>query len=189
MNDAPSVNLHAIIERSVANGPGERLVLWFQGCPLACPGCFNPETHATTPKRVMPVARLLDYISEQSGNIEGITVTGGEPFAQADALHELLCGIRCRTPLSVLVFTGYTRLEIERRPSWARALQYIDILIAGRYVAARHHGSGLLGSSNQHIHRLSDRYPLTVLQRVPEAEVQIDTEGRVMLTGIDLPRI
>lgn len=37
--------LHAIEPHSRANGPGLRTVVWFQGCTLRCPGCFNPETH------------------------------------------------------------------------------------------------------------------------------------------------
>ena len=189
MSNGPSVNLHPMVERSVANGPGERIVLWFQGCPLACPGCFNPETHATTPRRVMPVARLLEQIVERHNSIEGVTITGGEPFEQADALRVLLAEIRRSTALSVLVFTGYTRGEIERRPNWMRVLRYIDVLIAGRYVADRRVAREMLGSSNQRIHRLTDRYTLESLQQVPVAEAQIDAHGRVMLTGVDLPQI
>ena len=70
-----------------------------------------------------------------------------------------------------------------------RVLRYIDVLIAGRYVADRRLAREMLGSSNQRIHRLTDRYTLESLQQVPVAEAQIDAHGRVMLTGVDLPQI
>lgn len=185
-SEAPQVNLHAVIERSRANGPGERTVIWFQGCPLACPGCFNPKTHSMGPHLVVPVAELVEDITSRK-TIVGISVTGGEPFAQAQALAQLLAGVRRRSDLSVIVFTGYTMKELGRLPGASEALGHIDVLIAGRYVARQRVARGLLGSANQRIHLLSKRYCHEDLQSVPPAEVSIDREGRVLLTGIDLP--
>jgi anaerobic ribonucleoside-triphosphate reductase activating protein len=179
-----ALNLPAIVEWSRANGPGVRTVLWFQGCSLGCPGCFNPGTHELRPRLEVSVTDLLDRLASVPPHIEGITVSGGEPFEQPDALLELLSGVRQRTPLSTLVFSGYTLGEITRLPLGPPILSAIDVVIAGRYVEARRLARGLRGSSNKTVHLLTDRYRMEDVESVPEAEVWIDSEGSVSLSGI-----
>ncbi|MCA9706513.1 MAG: radical SAM protein [Myxococcales bacterium] len=82
------LNLARTLPKSAANGPGERFVVWVQGCPLACPGCWNPDTWSFAPRRVVEVAAMAEEILAVSG-IEGVTFTGGEPFMQAHALAAL----------------------------------------------------------------------------------------------------
>ena len=183
-----TLDLHAIVEKSVANGPGERTVIWFQGCPLACPGCFNPETHAAAPRIIVRVGELIESIVDRRTEIDGISVTGGEPFGQTRALADLLAGVRRRSSLSVLVFTGYTWKELARIAGANDCLSYIDVLIAGRYVAKQRIGRGLLGSANQRIHFLTQRYREEDLQRVPPGEILIDRQGRVTMSGVDVPQ-
>jgi anaerobic ribonucleoside-triphosphate reductase activating protein len=79
--------LHAFIPASRANGPGLRAVVFFQGCTLACRGCFNPETHsfAGTEVTVDAVAEQVIRTREEHG-VEGVTFSGGEPMQQAPAL-------------------------------------------------------------------------------------------------------
>ena len=96
------------------NGPGRRAVLWVQGCSLACPGCFNPETHAIEGGQSIAVAEFFDLIDSQAGEIEGLTVSGGEPLQQLEALTQLLRLVREHTELSVLLFTGLRLEEILR---------------------------------------------------------------------------
>jgi len=136
-----------MLEHSVANGPGERMVFWFQGCPLGCPGCFNPETHDGAPRRVLPVCALIEAALARRASIEGITVTGGEPFAQPHALEALAAGVR-GAGLSVLVFSGYTLCELRRQSHAAACLAHIDVLVAGRYAVKRRLARRLLGSDN-----------------------------------------
>ena len=183
--DEPTVALHAVLERSAANGPGARAVVWFQGCPLACPGCFNPRTHAAQGGDRVAVADVIERVLSGRDGLEGVTVSGGEPFAQPLALTALLCGIRARSTLSTLVFSGYSLREIERDPPRAASLAWIDVLIAGRYVASQRRARALLGSANQRIHRLSARYGLAELAATPACEVQIDALGNLVATGVD----
>ena len=82
------LNLHEFIPRSRANGPGERAVVWVQGCPRKCPGCFNPATQAFVDRELVSVDELESQILAQEG-IDGVTFSGGEPFAQAGQLAEL----------------------------------------------------------------------------------------------------
>ena len=115
MNDGV-LRLHHFLPRSCANGPGVRAVLWVQGCSLACPGCFNPDTHALTGGERVPVTDIFQRLIALSASIEGLTISGGEPLQQRRSLLALLQRVRQETPLSVVLFTGYTWEEVQRMP-------------------------------------------------------------------------
>ena len=183
------LNLHALMPRSHANGPGVRTVIWFQGCTLGCPGCFNPATHAPTPQQHIPVAALVERLIADAPAIEGITISGGEPLQQSDALLRLLSAVRMHTTLSVLLFSGYTLREIRQMPYGPQLLAHVDVLIAGRYVQTRRLAHGLRGSANKTVHLLTDRYTLEDLEHVPPAEVWIDAQGHISISGIAPPVI
>jgi anaerobic ribonucleoside-triphosphate reductase activating protein len=178
------LNLHATLSASRANGPGLRYVIWFQGCTLACSGCFNPETHGPDKKTPVTVSELVATVRREEHRIEGITVSGGEPLQQPGGLLQLLRAVRRETDLTSVVFSGFDRLEIERIPLGKAILREIDVLVAGRYRREQHLGVGLLGSSNQKIHLLSQRYTLADVENTPEGEIHIEPEGRILLTGI-----
>ena len=171
--------------RSRANGPGTRFVIWFQGCSLGCPGCFNPGTHAPGTGSRHTVDELVAQIVAQGDAIEGITLSGGEPFEQPDAALALVSAVRARTGLSILIFSGYTIEEIRELPRGPAILALIDVLVDGRYEARQRLGRGLRGSANQRIHWLGDRYRAADVEATPEAEIRIDARGQVVLTGVD----
>ena len=185
---AVRVNLHGVLTRSRANGPGTRTVIWFQGCTLGCKGCFNPHTHGRTGGHHRSVEALVDDIAAGGPDVTGITVSGGEPFQQPLALERLLEGVRARTGLSVIVFSGYRLEEIEAMERGCPILSHVDVLIAGRYVPTRHSGKGLLGSTNQALHFLTGHYGLGEFTEVPQAEIEIDAIGRVTITGVAPPQ-
>lgn len=184
-----TLNLHAVLTRSRANGPGIRTVIWVQGCSLRCPGCFNPETHTHKPAQLVPVERLVSELEHAGRAIEGITISGGEPLEQPHALAKLLNEIEKRTQLSVILFSGYTLAEIKRMPHADSVPAMVDVLVAGRFVAALRLSRGLRGSSNQTIHLLSDRYNIRQVEESPVGEISIDQSGAVSVTGVDPPRI
>ena len=185
----PVLNLHAMHWNSRANGPGNRAVFWFQGCSLRCPGCFNPETHTHAPCLLVPVSELLVRIEQCQAALEGITVSGGEPLEQPTELLHLLRGIRERTRLSVVLFSGLTRDRIEALSVGPELLAAADVLIAGPFVRELGMAEGLRGSSNQEIHLLSNRYDLDRIAGTPVGEVHIDPRGIVSVTGIDPPSL
>ncbi len=185
--DGTVLNIHDILPRSRANGPGVRLVIWFQGCTLGCPGCFNPETHSSDARRLMSVEELLGEIAASEPEIEGLTISGGEPLQQPDGLWRLLTGVRERTRLSVLLFSGYRQDEIRRMPCGPQVLDQVDVLIAGRYDHRRRLAAGLRGSSNQAIHLLTDRYTLDQIEATPAGEVLIHPTGDLSISGICPP--
>jgi len=183
METEPIINVARWLSRSSVNGPGDRFVLWVQGCPLHCPGCWNPDTWSLSPRRIMGVSELVALIVGCQP-IDGVTFTGGEPFAQAASLA-LLAEQLLRQNLSLMAFTGY---EIEELTSaeQVRLLACLDVLVTGRFVKELK-TDGLLwrGSSNQRVHLLSDRHAGLELSGdvYPSSEVIITDNGTQIVSG------
>jgi anaerobic ribonucleoside-triphosphate reductase activating protein len=165
------------------------MVLWFQGCTLGCSGCFNPNTHAAEPPWQVPVADLVAQIVAEAESIEGITLSGGKPLQQPEALLELLFTVRAQTTLSVILLSGSTLFEVQHLPLGPSILAHIDVLIAGRYVQTRRLAYGLRGSANKTVHLLTDRYTLEDIEQILPAEVIIDVAGDIAISGVDPPTI
>src|ERR1700757_3979774 len=91
-----------------AEGPGRRFAVWFQGCPLRCPGCCNPEMLPFTGGQSWRAGEILEQVREAVARsaIEGITLLGGEPLAHAAGAAALARQVR-RLHLTVMVFSGY----------------------------------------------------------------------------------
>ena len=176
-----SLNIHAVLARSRVNGPGTRLVIFFQGCARACDGCFNPDTHSFEEReRVTPEALLGKHLST---GIEGITVSGGEPFAQPRGLLRLL-ELAAASGLSTLVYTGFTLEEIMDDQAGARCLEFIDVLVDGPFDRKLAEPTLLArGSSNQRIHLFTSRYSLEDLYMPGKVEVIIGPDGDIRKTG------
>jgi anaerobic ribonucleoside-triphosphate reductase activating protein len=179
-----TLNVHAFLPRSQANGPGVRAVVWVQGCSLRCPGCFNPETHSHAPRELVAVTALAERLLADVAHLEGVSISGGEPLEQAEALLALLRRLRAGSSLSVLLFSGHTLAEIEAHPLGPAILACTDVLVAGRYDPGQHLGHGLRGSANQRVHLLSDRYRPEEVDDTPVAEVILGTDGSITASGI-----
>ncbi|MGH3375182.1 MAG: 4Fe-4S single cluster domain-containing protein [Actinoallomurus sp.] len=137
-----------------ALGPGLRSALWVQGCPFRCQGCVAPDWIPDRPARQVEPSVLAAELLVHP-RVTGLTFSGGEPMAQAEGLAEVARHARGIRELSIICFTGYRR---EGLPPGADALlAEIDVLIDGRYVAARNDDRGLRGSANQRVHHLTDR--------------------------------
>ncbi len=125
-----TIHLHQIMECSKVNGPDNRFVIWTQGCPFHCDGCFNQPTHNQTGGFDMDIAQLADEINK-TPNIRGITLTGGEPLLQVKQVSLLLKLIR--KDLDVLLFSGFTWNEIKADTIKKQLLTQIDATLLGRY--------------------------------------------------------
>ncbi len=187
--DAASTHIRiaSVLQESRVNGPGIRSVVHVQGCSLGCGGCFNPKTHSLTDGRVISVVELAETLLVKE--VDGVTISGGEPFEQAEAVFALLQELRFRGVQSILIFSGYDYDEILTFPLGHRILEATDILIAGRYVATEHSNGTLLASSNQRAHFLSEQHTADELNLGGNLEITIAPDGMVHLTGFPPPDV
>ena len=166
---------------SKVNGPGNRFVLWTQGCSKGCSECFNPETWSTNIYKELSPIELFELI--KNFEVDGITISGGDPLEQEDELLELLMLLSTmRLRKGVILFSGFTRAEISRDPIREKCLSYIDVLIDGRYVEELKVESSLRGSSNQEFYFFSDKISREELSFDQEIEIS-SLEGDIMMTG------
>ena len=168
------INIHSVINSSRVNGPGDRFVIWTQGCRKMCKNCYNPETWSHYKNNLIPIDEILEDIKNSSAT--GVTISGGDPFEQPEELFYLLTKIK-QLDLSdgVIVFTGYTIDEIRVREELVKSLDYIDVLIDGLYIEEKRISSGLAGSSNQEFHFLTDK--------ISRDNILIDQEVEIHLLG------
>ncbi|HVQ31749.1 MAG TPA: 4Fe-4S single cluster domain-containing protein [Vicinamibacteria bacterium] len=184
------VRVGARVPVTRAEGPGARFALWLQGCSLRCAGCCNPRLFEAEGGTRVSVADLLIEVAAVRAQVEGVTLLGGEPFEQAEALAPFASGVRA-LGLSVLTFSGYRREELHsRRDAGVRALlAATDVLVDGRYEATRPETSRLwAGSTNQRFHYLTSRYSAEIeTPRGDDAlrtvEVRLGSDGTVAVNG------
>ena len=178
------INLHSTIKSSRVNGPGDRFVIWTQGCRKMCKNCYNPETWSHYRNNLIDIDLLVEEIKNSS--ISGVTISGGDPFEQPEELFYLLGEIK-QLDLSdgVIVFSGYTIDEIRVREELRKSLDYIDVLIDGLYIDEKRITNGLAGSSNQEFHFLSDKISRDSINI--DQEVEIHSLGElIQITGFPL---
>jgi anaerobic ribonucleoside-triphosphate reductase activating protein len=159
---ALTLSISQFVPATEAEGPGRRLAIWFQGCPLRCPGCCNPEMLSFEGGTPVSLEGLLAEVwrAREENQIEGLTLLGGEPFAHAEGAAALAEGVQA-AGLSVMIFSGYTLAELRAMPdpNAARLLANTDILVDGPYLREQpEKRRRWIGSANQQIHFLTSRY-------------------------------
>jgi anaerobic ribonucleoside-triphosphate reductase activating protein len=140
-------------------------------------------THTAVAPRVVSVGEVLREVLATDG-IEGVTLTGGEPLEQPEAVAEFCGALRRRSDLGIIVLTGFTQDEVRADPRRAAAVADADLVVAGRFNAALRLGSGLRGSSNKRYWALTGRYSAAEVGEVPEAELVVGADGSIVRTGM-----
>lgn len=130
------LRLASVLEESIVDGPGMRMVIFAQGCPHRCPGCHNPQTHSTAGGSLFSVKQLLTTYTKHPF-VRGITLSGGEPFEQAAAMAVLAKAVH-HSGGDVVVYTGYhverLRIKAKDNPGIQALLNETDLLIDGPFV-------------------------------------------------------
>ncbi|MBB2943306.1 anaerobic ribonucleoside-triphosphate reductase activating protein [Actinoplanes lutulentus] len=184
-----TVVIGRVLASTDAEGPGCRTAIWVQGCSIRCSGCFNPHFWSLSGGATTTVRELLGIVKK--AGTEGITLLGGEPFDQAEPLSEFAAGVRAAGG-SVMTFTGYTLAHLRAAgddsiPGAAALLAATDLLLDGPFL--RHQidrSRPWLGSTNQGVHFLTDRYAYLRNQLASERdriEVRIGPQGSVEING------
>jgi len=167
-------------------GPGKRLGIWVQGCPLRCKGCINRTLWAQNKGQKMNVIDVFNWLQEKASDYDGITVTGGEPFAQYEALITFLHLIKKKTQLNVHVFSGYYLHELQTMFEDGLFKSCIDFLTDGRYIESQHNDNNLKGSTNQSCYAFINNKHHVVKNDDSNNKwsVNVDSHGSIYMAGI-----
>lgn len=165
-------------------GPGRRIGIWFQGCSIGCFGCISRNTWPADPRFEVELVDVLSWVDSLSEyEVDGITLSGGEPFDQPDALTHLVAGLhRWRTSqaraIDILAYSGrpYAELQADFSP----ALAHIDAVVTGPYIDGEPTDLPLRGSANQQVVPLTplgqDRYTGAALASLATQRRQVQLE-------------
>lgn len=169
-------------------GPGNRLGIWFQGCSLRCQGCISTDTWVKA-KDFIAVSQFVEQIMPWLMQAEGITISGGEPFEQPEALLALLKQLKQKTTVDILLYTGYSIEAIEHHIQQVKP--YLDVLISDPFQSETAQTLRLRGSDNQRLHfftnlgkeRFKD-YQQVISKQDQVLDVMFDEDGTVWFAGI-----
>ena len=146
------MRIAGVMEESIVDGPGFRYAIFAQGCHINCPGCHNPETHDPMGGRDMDTDAMIAQFSENI-LLDGITLSGGDPFLQPEACLQLAKGAHA-AGLNVWAYSGQTYEVLcgLKRPFLPELLDEIDVLVDGPFVQARRTlDMRFRGSDNQRV--------------------------------------
>jgi len=169
------------VDSSQIYGPGNRAVIWVQGCTLACQGCWNKEFWPTIGGQEMQVEELITWL-KSIDDIEGITLLGGEPLQQPEAVLGVIEGAR-NLGLSIFLYSGFEECELDDLQM--QCLKLADIAVLGRYdEEKRNLALRWRGSENQKVQFLSSRYsPEEWVEEIQEIEISIGEDGSISAYG------
>lgn len=170
-------------------GPGNRIGIWFSGCEHRCKNCSNPELWKQQENQSISLKELLGLLKNVEDNyqVDGFTITGGDPFYQPDALRELLPCL-CSISNDILLYTGYRYEELVNK--YPDVLKYVAVIIDGKYIEEENHGTVLKGSENQRIiylnHNFLEHYEIYMADEKSKIQNFTTSDG-VISVGIHLP--
>lgn len=175
-------------------GPGTRVGLWLQGCTIRCRGCISRDTWPANPETAVDVAEVLAWVRGlPADRVDGVTLSGGEPFDQPEALAELLRGLdewrrESGRPVDLLAYSG--RPLVELRAGFGDLLGLFDAVVPEPFVQGAPTDEALRGSANQSVVPLTalgrERYTGTGLAE-QRGRVQVDVDDET-IWFIGIPR-
>lgn len=154
-------------------GPGKRLVIWTQGCSKRCINCASRGLWDFDKRKEMKVEDCISSIKKylSSEEIDGITISGGDPVEQPQELLKLVKGLK-QISDDIIVYTGYEFSELTELfdNNYIKELKNnVAVLITGRYVDEKNDNkSVLIGSTNQEIHYFNNKYKEKYMQYLSE---------------------
>ena len=146
------MRIYGLVQDSIVDGSGFRFVCFVQGCTHNCEGCHNPDSHDPSGGKEMTVEEVAHQLL-RNPLTDGITLSGGEPFQQAEDCLKL-AKIAHENRLNVWSYTGYTyeHLLVHGSESQKALLAELDVLVDGPFVLAQRSLSlPWRGSRNQRV--------------------------------------
>jgi len=153
------LQISGMVKQSIVDGSGLRFVLFVQGCPHLCPNCHNPNTHPFDGGYTMSADEIFAEI-QKNPLISGVTLSGGEPFCQAEALVPVAENVK-QLGKNIWIYSGYTFEELaemsKATPAIGALLALCDVLVDGRYVHEQRDLTLFFrGSKNQRVLQLEN---------------------------------
>ena len=166
-------------------GYGKRLGIWFQGCQKNCMNCISPEFKVKENGKLLHIEDLENNIP-QGCIIDGLTISGGEPFDQPQGLLKLVQWFENKYSDDILIFTGYTLEELHKKNSLIieEVLNIISVLIDGEYIEDLNSGIGLRGSSNQNIYIWKNKDKYKDIEKCARKMQCVFLKDRLWMIGI-----
>lgn len=171
-------------------GYGNRIGIWTVGCTHQCKKCSNPELWERNPLKDISVENIISCV-QQIKDADGITITGGEPFQQAEELRTLVTRLNEIGYEDILVYSGYTLDELKLQGDKVKQiLDNISVLVDGRYIDELNDNKSFRGSSNQKIYRLND----SIIDRYANAEEWervsqiVMNDDKIQLIGVPIKK-
>lgn len=146
------LRLSGVAKQSIVDGKGIRYTIFTQGCPHYCKGCHNEQTHDFSGGYDQTIEGIIQDI-KSNPLICGVTLSGGEPFCQAEQLIELVQEVK-KLGKNVWAYSGYTYEELSNniQPYSSDLLNLVDVLVDGKFELDKRDLTLLFrGSSNQRI--------------------------------------
>lgn len=176
-------------------GSGRRIGIWFQGCTIRCFGCISRNTWPADPRLEVDLRDVFGWIDSLSDKqVDGVTISGGEPFDQPAALTQLLDGLhdwRASQPRAIDILAYSGRPYTDLRAHFSDVLSRIDAVVAEPFIDGEPTDLPLRGSANQQIVPLTtlghDRYTGAALDSLAAQRRQVQLEvadGEMRMIGI-----
>lgn len=143
-----------VYDETIADGDGLRLSIYFSGCSHNCFGCHNPDSHDPEKGVLLDSVLAAEIVNKVNTNplLDGITLSGGDPMFNPEALLEFLKFLKEKTKKNIWCYTGYTYEQLLKDPLRSECLKYIDTLVDGPFIMAlRDPSLSFRGSTNQRI--------------------------------------
>lgn len=145
------IQIAGLVNDSIVDGTGMRYTIFTQGCPHHCAGCHNPQTHDFDGGKSIETDEIVEKF-RKNPLLDGITLSGGEPFCQSAACLELAKAAHA-AGLNVWIYSGYTyETLLNGENSWKYLLDEADVLVDGPFLQEKRTlDCRFRGSSNQRL--------------------------------------
>lgn len=148
------MRIASIVPNSIVDGPGIRFTVFTQGCLHNCPGCHNPSTHDPEGGYEESIENIIDRLKSDP-LIDGITLSGGDPFEQPIECTKLIWRAKSINPgYTIWTYTGYTYEQIKSANNylWNLLFQNSDVVVDGPFIESlKSYDLKFRGSSNQRL--------------------------------------
>ena len=159
LKDDFTLRLLMTYKETIVDGEGLRYSLYFAGCSHACPGCHNEYSWNPKHGNVLTYDKLEEIAKEINENtlLDGITISGGDPLFNPADMLKVLKFLKEKTKKNIWLYTGYTLEQVREDKLRRKCLEYVDVLVDGRFVKELYDPNlKFRGSSNQRIIKKED---------------------------------